>query len=64
MNHVRSAVPLRLLFFDTIDGCFNPLNKGLRLGQCALRELELSDQYTVFIDNNQAISLLHNDSPS
>ena len=52
----------RLLFFDVGDRLFDPRNKGVRLSQGVLRQLEFRDQDAVLVDNDQPITLLHSDT--
>jgi hypothetical protein len=51
------------ILFDVVDRPFDPRDKGLRPSQGVLRQLELRNQYTVFIDNDQPIALFHRHAP-
>jgi hypothetical protein len=53
----------RLLFFNVFDRLFDRRDKGIRLSQVAIRELELRDQHAGLVDNNQPITLFHNNTP-
>ena len=53
------VVPSRFLLFDVVDRLFERRDKGLRLSQGVLRQLEFRDQYTGFVDNDQPIALFH-----
>ena len=50
----RAAVVLsEILLVDVVNRLFESRDKGLRLSQGVLRQLEFRDQHTVFIDNDQ-----------
>jgi hypothetical protein len=53
-----------LFFFNILDRLFERGDKGFRLSQRILRELEFRDQHTGLVHNDQPITLLHNLSPS
>lgn len=56
--------PSRLLLFDVLDRLFDRCDKGLRLSQGALRQLKFRNQHTRIVDNDQSITLFHNDTPA
>lgn len=57
------VVPSRLLLFDVLDRLFDRCDKGLRLSQGVLRQLEFRNQHTGTVDNDQPITLFHSDTP-
>ena len=51
-----------LFLFNVLDRLFEPLDKGLRLSQGILRQLEFRDQHAGLVDNDQPIALFHSDA--
>jgi len=55
--------PFRVPLLRCLDRLFERRDKGLRLSQGVLRQLEFRNQYTVFINNDQPIALFHRHAP-
>ena len=58
-SSIPGVVPSRFLLFDVVDQLFERRDKGLRLSQGVLRQLEFRDQHASFVDNDQPIALIH-----
>ena len=64
MPRTKTVVVLsEFLLFDVGNRLFERRDKGLRLSQIVLRQLKFRDQHTVFIDNDQPITLFHRHAP-
>jgi len=59
MNQINGLLISGLFLFNILDRLFERPDKGLRLSQGILSQLELRDQHASLVDNDQPIALFH-----
>jgi hypothetical protein len=64
MNQINGLLISGLFLFNILDRLFERLDKGLRLSQGVLRQLEFRNQHAGLVDNDQPIALFHSNAPS